>query len=136
MNLTEAMHARMVGDPTLVTMLALYKGEPAVFTTDPAPGDALLPYIVSAGEVVDTPFDTKTTRGRTVWRDVRCYDNAGGSAVAVELMAERVRALFHRQAVLITDFAWVWGECSGPVAADELLAYGRVVTVKLTIEEV
>ena len=136
MNLAETFYDRMAGDPTLAAMLAVYEGAPAVFTTDPAPGDALLPYIVTAGEVVDTPFDTKTTRGRTAWRDVRCYANAGGSAAEVELMAERVRALFHRQAVSITDFEWIWGECSGPVAADELDAYGRVVTVKLTIEEV
>jgi hypothetical protein len=136
MNLTDPFYERMAGDPTLVAMLATYKGAPAVFTTDPVPGDALLPYIVSAGEVVGTPFDTKTTRGRAVWRDVRCYDNANGTAVQVELMAERVRALFHRQAISITDFAWIWGECSGPIVADELEAYGRVVTVKLTIEEV
>ena len=136
MNLTESFHDLMAGDPTLVAMLATYKGAPAVFTTDPVPGDALLPYIVTAGEVVDTPFDTKTSRGRTAWRDVRCYDNANGSAAQVELMAERVRALFHRQAISITDFEWIWGECSGPIVADEQDAYGRIVTVKLTIEEV
>jgi len=136
MNLAETFHDLMAGDAALVAMLATYDGAPAVFTTDPVPGDALLPYIVTAGEVVGTPFDTKTSRGRTVWRDVRCYDNANGSAVQVELMAERVRALFHRQAISITDFAWIWGECSGPIMADELEAYGRVVTVKLTIEEV
>jgi hypothetical protein len=136
MNLTETFHDRMAGDPALAAMLATYEGAPAVFTADPVPGDALLPYIVSAGEVVDTPFDTKTTRGRTVWRDVRCYDNASGSAAVVELMAERVRALFHRQALSISDFAWIWGECSGPIVADELDAYGRIVTVRITIEEV
>ena len=136
MNLTDPFYECMAGDPTLAAMLATYKGAPAVFTTDPVPGDALLPYIVTAGEVVGTPFDTKTSRGRTVWRDVRCYDNANGSAVQVELMAERVRALFHRQAISITDFEWIWGECSGPIVADELKAYGRVVTVKITIEEV
>jgi hypothetical protein len=136
MNLTETFHERMANDATLAAMLAIYDGAPAIFTTEPAPGDALLPYIVTAGEVVDAPFDTKTTRGRTVWRDVRCYASASGSATGVELMAERVRALFHRQAISITDFEWIWGECSGPIVADEQDAYGRIVTVKLTIEEV
>ena len=126
----------MAGDATLAGMLASYEGAPAIFTTDPVPGDATLPYIVSAGEVVGAPFDTKTTRGRTVWRDVACYTEATGSAVEVELMAERVRALFHRQHISITDFEWIWGECSGPIVADELDAYGRIVTVRLTIEEV
>jgi hypothetical protein len=136
MNLSDAFYERMAGDPTLAAMLAIYKGAPAIFTTDPVPGDALLPYVVTAGEVVNTPFDTKTTRGRTAWRDVRCYDNANGSSAQVELIAERVRTLFHRQSVLITDFEWIWGECSGPIVADEPEAYGRIVTVKLTIEEV
>ncbi len=136
MNLTNAFHDLMTGDPTLAAMVAVYGGAAAVFTMEPVPGDALLPYIVTAGEVVDTPFDTKTSRGRTVWRDVRCYTSAGGSAADVEAMSERVRALFHRQYISITDFAWIWGECSGPVVADEQDAYGRIVTVKLTIEEV
>jgi hypothetical protein len=123
-------------DATLAGMLATYDGQPAVFTTDPAPGDAALPYIVSAGEIVDTPFDTKTTRGRQLWRDVRCYDHASGSAAEIDAMAERVRALFHRQALVIPGFVWIWAECTGPIAADEQDAYGRIVTVKLTIEEV
>ena len=48
---TEAIYDALAGDATLVAMLATYGGEPAIFTTDPAPGDAELPYIVSAGEV-------------------------------------------------------------------------------------
>lgn len=126
----------MANDGALAGMLATYEGEPAVFTTDPAPGDAALPYIVSAGEIVNTPFDTKTTRGNQLWRDVRCYDHASGSAQRVEAMAERVRALFHRQALIVPGFVWIWAECAGPIAADEQDAYGRIVTVKLTIEEV
>lgn len=136
MNLTDAFYEHLTGDAALTAMLATYDGAPAVFTTEPVPGAAQLPYIVTAGEVVGTPFDTKTTRGRTAWRDVRCYTHASGSAAEVELMAERVRVLFHRQAISITDFEWIWGECSGPIVADEQDAYGRIVTVKLTIEEV
>ena len=134
--ITDAFHSRMATDAALAALLASYDGEPAVFTTDPAPGDATLPYIVSAGEAVNAPFDTKTTLGNTIWRDVRCYDNAGGSAVTVEAIADRVRELFHRQSFPIPGFAWIWAECSGPIVADEQDAYGRIVTVKLTIEEV
>jgi hypothetical protein len=136
MAITAAFHSRMANDATLAALLALYDGAPAVFTTDPVPGDAVLPYIVSAGEAVNTPFDTKTTRGNRLWRDVRCYDNADGSAVQVEAMADRVRALFHRQSFLIPGFAWILAECSGPIVSDEQDAYGRIVTVKLTLEEV
>ena len=133
--ITEAIYDVLAGDPTLTGLLAVYNGEPAIFTTDPAPGDATLPYIVTAGEVAQSPFDTKTTRGRVVVRDVRCYTDAMGSAVTVEAIAERVRALLHRQILAITDFDWVMAFCSGPMAADAQDAYGRIVTVTMTIEE-
>lgn len=134
--LTQAIYDRLVGDPTLEGLLASYGGEPAIFTVDPAPGDAGLPYIVTAGEVVDAPFDTKTTRGRTLWRDVRCYAAADGSAVTVEDIAERVRDLLHRIPLDVDGFGVFIAECSGPIVADEQEAYGRIVTVKMTMQEV
>lgn len=135
MNLTEALYDRLTGDATLTALLATYRGDPAVFTTDPAPGDAEMPYIVSAGEITDTAWDTKTTRGREVFRDVRCYAPADGSAATVEAMAERVRALLHRHELAVTGFTTVVAECSGPITADEQDAYGRVVTIRLLMEE-
>ena len=133
--ITAAIQDLLAGDGTLEAMLSTYGGEPAVFTVDPAPGDADLPYIVTAGDVSVAPFDTKTTRGRTITRDVRCYASASGSAMTVEAMAERVRALLHRQELTIAGFVWVWAECTGPIAADERDAYGRIVTVRMTVEE-
>lgn len=136
MNLTAAIYDRLVTDATLAAMLATYGEDVAIFTTDPTPGDAELPYIVSAGEVAARSFDTKTTRGREVWRDIRCYAPATGSAVLVEQIAERVRALLHRHALVVAGHeTWV-AEVSGPIAADEEDAYGRVVTVRLICMEV
>lgn len=133
--ITGAIYDVLADDATLAGLLSTYGGEPAVFTTDPAPGDAELPYIVTAGEVSQAPFDTKTTRGRDIMRDVRCYADASGSAVDVEAIAERVRALLHRQPLVIPGFVWMLAECSGPIVADEHDAYGRIVTVRLMIEE-
>jgi hypothetical protein len=136
LEITQAVYDRMANDATLIALLATYRSGPAVFTTDPAPGDATLPYIVTAGAPVDISFDTKTTLGRQLWRDLRCYAAADGSATLIETIAERVRALFHRQALVIPGFVWLWAECSGPIVADEQDAYGRIVTVRFTIEEV
>jgi hypothetical protein len=133
--ITEALYDTLSADVTLTSLLSTYEGEPAIFTTDPAPGDATLPYIVTAGEAVQTGFDTKNSRGRELWRDVRCYAAANRSAVTVESIAERVRALLHRQAIMIDGFIWLLGDCSGPVVADESDAYGRIVTVRLIVEE-
>lgn len=133
--LTQVIYDKLAGDAALAALLGTYGGLSAVFTTDPAPGDAALPYIVTAGSVAESPADTKTTLGRVVTRDVRCYAAASGSAETVEEIAERVRALLHRQALVIPGFVWVLSECAGPMAADEQDAYGRVVTISLTMEE-
>lgn len=134
--LTQALYDKLADDGTLTDLLSTYHGEPAIFTTEPAPGDAEMPYIVTAGEVAQEPFDTKTTEGRIPTRDVRCYAPAGGSAITVEEIAGRVRALLHRQAMSIDGYTWVMSECSGPIAADEQDAYGRIVTVRMIVEEI
>lgn len=133
--LTAAIYDRLAGDATLVDLLANYEGNPAVFTTDPAPGDAVLPFIVTAGEVTQSPFDTKTTRGRNMTRDVRCYAAADGSAVVVEAIAERVRALLHRQPLTIDGHAWLLSNVTGPIVADERDVYGRIISVSLIAQE-
>jgi hypothetical protein len=133
----EALYDTLTGDATLAALLATYEGAAAVFTTDPAPEDATLPYIVTAGAVAQTPYDTKDAnyRGRTLMRDVRCYADADGSAATVEAIAERVRALLHRQAITVEDWAICVAECMGPIAADEPDAYGRVVTIRWIVME-
>jgi hypothetical protein len=135
--LTQAVYDLLTSDTTLAGLLATYGeyGGPAVFTTDPAPGDAALPYIVTAGAPVDTAFDTKTSEGRRVWRDFRCYAEKDGSSVTVEAIAERVRGLLHRTPFVIDGYEVQIVECSGPVAADEPDAYGRIVTAKITMME-
>ena len=134
--LSEAIYDLMTGDATLVGLLATYRDGAAFFTTDPPPGDATKPYGVSAGEVATSPWDTKTTEGREVYRDVRFYTDAGGSAVTVEALAERARALLHRQTLIVDGFSVIVAECSGPVQADEPDAYGRIVTIRFIMEEV
>lgn len=133
--LTGAIYDVLAGDAALVAMLASYQGQPAIFTTDPGPGDANMPYIVTAGEVAQSPFDTKTTRGRVATRDVRCYTAASGSAATVEAIAEWVRALLHRVEMAISNHEWIMAECSGPIVADEQDAYGRIVSVRMTVQE-
>jgi len=133
--ITAAIYDKLAADSTLVGLLTSYKGSPAIFTTDPAPGDAVLPFIVSAGEVSQAPFDTKTTQGRDLIRDVRCYADADGSAVVIEAIAERVRAVLHRQALTIAGYRWIISDCTGPITADERDVYGRVISLSLKAQE-
>ena len=133
--LTAAVYDVLAGDATLQGLLADYNGVPAVFTTDPAPGDATRPYIVTSGQVSDAAWDTKTGLGRRVMRDIRCYDDADGSVVTIEAIAERVRELFHRQSLVVSGFGVLVAICSGPVEADEPDAYGRRVTCQWTMQQ-
>lgn len=133
--LTQAIYNALASDVTLTGLLNTYGGKPAIFTTDPAPGDAAMPYVITAGNVAQEAWDTKTTRGRIATRDIRCYTTESGSAETVEAIAERVRELLHRREIAIDGYDWTMCECSGPAAADEQDAYGRIVTVRMTVQE-
>jgi hypothetical protein len=133
--LTAALFNHLAGDGPLTAMLTDYKSGPGIFTIDPVPGDAVLPYIVTAGEVTQTPWDTKNTRGRFILRDVRIYAPADGSVVLVEAIAERVRSLLHRQTLTIAGFKWIISDVSGPIVADEPGVYGRILTLSLKAQE-
>lgn len=129
---TEAIYHQLRNDAELVSMLATYGGLPAIFTIDPVPGDAVLPYIVTAGQIADTSWDTTYSEGRIIVRDIRCYTEATGSMIAVENMAERVRYLFHRRTIPVDRYDNVITKCTGPIQGpEEEDAYGMIVTVEM-----
>lgn len=133
--ITKAVFNVLNGDSTLTDMLSTFDGVPAIFTTDPTPLKAKLPYIVTAGQVSDVAFDTKTTDGRDFVRDIRCYSkNTRGSTDEIEDIAERVRFLFHRKPFTITGFGVIISNVTGPIARDEEDVYGRILTLQSTME--
>lgn len=131
----EAIYDKLSADSTLTALLGTYEGEPAIFTVDPAPGDADMPFIVISPILDQAPFDTKTSQGRSARIDVRCYAGATGSAVNIEAISERVYTLLHRSELTIDGHAWLWSSCFGPISADEADAYGRIITLQVTAEE-
>jgi hypothetical protein len=136
-SVTQAIYDVLVNDPDIIGSAGVgtYRASPAIYTIDPAPGNAF-PYIIAAGDVSHIPSDTKTSYGREIQRDIRCYDRALGSAARVEALAERVRSLFHNQLVQVPGFTNVLSSVpSGPFVADGEGVYGRVVTVRLLLEE-
>lgn len=132
----DALYNLLASSTELSGLISTYKGFlPAIFTVDPVPEDAEFPYIVLTGAVVQTPYDTKTSQGRQIWVDIRCYSEASGSSITVDAIAETVRGLLHRQSLSGADFSSIWIECEGPIVADDGRSYGRLVTAKITIEE-
>lgn len=138
---TQAFYDRLTGDAELTGQLGTYGGLASVLTKLPLPADFDIdsngPYILSVGEVAVTPgaIDTKNQAGREIDRDIRCYGGLALSPATIEDVAERVRALFHRQSIAITGFRTVIASVSGPIEADEEDALGRVLTVSLSLEE-
>src|SRR5690606_38096455 len=111
---------RMAQDAELVELLSSYEGQPAIFTVDPPPGNAELPYIVTAGAIAfpsEVPEASKTRVGARVLRDVRCYAPATGSFALVERIGWRVFELFHRQELTIDGWDLVRINATGPVSA-------------------
>ncbi len=132
--LTQAIYNRLKDDTMLAGMLSTYNNRPAIFTAQPVPGDAVLPYVIVSGPIADAPWDTKTGFGREITRDIRCYAEQTGSVMLVDNIAERVRQLFHRQMVAVNGYNNVMTVCSGPYAGSTDDAYGRIVTVRFILE--
>ena len=63
-------------------------------------------------------------------------DEMDAAAVAVAEAAERVRALLHRHYLEVDDHVTYLAETAGPIALGVNEAYGRIITVRLTIGEV
>ncbi len=131
---TNAFFAVMNNDATLIALLTSFNSRKAIFTYQPVPKDVEAPYIITTGEVSDEGFDTKTTVGREIRRDIRCYAPADGDASTIETIAERVRTLFHRVDISVVGFKTIDVSVFGPIVADEDELYGRVLTVRCLLD--
>lgn len=131
---TVAVRDRLVTDANLTAMLTAYKTEPAVFTVEPVPGDAVLPYIVTVGHVSDVPFDTFGVTGREINRDIRCYTKNSGSMFTLSAILDRVRFLFHRHRLSIVGHENIMTTClSTTTGLDDDESYGGIVTIRALI---
>lgn len=140
MSLTASIYQRLASDSTLTSLLASYKGNPAIFTVDPAPSDANLPYLVTEGNVLDTTQITQNTKQRTAThtvRDIKIYTEATGTSKPIETIAERVWELFDRQALTIDGWTSVVVRADRPILGPtgDASSYGRVVTLDLILQQ-
>ena len=134
--ITQAIYQRMANDANLTTLLSVYDSAPAIFTADPIPFDAKRPYIMAANDVTVVPFDTKTTLGREIARDIQVVCDATGSHALLEAIAERVRTLFHRYALAIAGFATIIARVVGPISTpSDPRIQVHTITLHLTLEE-
>lgn len=143
---TKAFFDLLRTDTTLCNMLAYYpphtgSTKPAIFTADPPPDNADMPYIIITGHIMDNALDTKSSTGRDFIRDIRCYTDAtkltstyevrSTSTYKVEEIAERVRSILHNKTIAVEGYSQIGKlQCSarqGPIEPD---AYGQIVEVR------
>jgi hypothetical protein len=108
------------------------------FSQYPVPADEALDlkYVVLLPSVTDLPRDTKTTTGRDIVRDLEVWWPYTGSTVDVDLAAERVREILHRQKLTVDGYRNYITSASGPVAGpsdDKVVS--RVVTARFVLEK-
>lgn len=137
---------RLREDATLVQLLAEYDNRPAIFTAQP-PDDAVLPYI-EVSIVSSPPFDSKEKKGVEDVRDVHCYADLSGDSTLVDLIAQTVREIFHKRTLTssgesaypgadqtLDDRSVYVSTVLGVTPTDDEESYGRVVTVRLFVQE-
>ncbi len=134
--LADAIYARLAGDALLTAYLGTWNGNPSIITFRPVPDDAGRPIALAAEVVSDVNADAVTARGRQIVRDIAIHGKAASQFEQVEVAAERVRALFHRQPLDVAGYRVVVvtasGPMSGPAEPDEV---GRIVTLTIRMDE-
>jgi hypothetical protein len=122
-------------DSDVASLISTYGSAPAVFTSSHVPEDVSGTYIWTPPNLSDIAYDTKTTTGRDIHRQVGCYATDTGSDLAIENLAEAVRTVFHRQTVNVGQVNY---HCtaSGPTEAPTGEGIvGRIVTIRLIYQE-
>jgi len=135
--LTTAIFNVLSNDATIAAMLSTYEGLPAVISADEVPNDVKRPYVVIDGAMHDEPWDGKVeeVHGREIHLDIRMYTDATGSVVALDAIAERVRALLHLVQLNVTGYTTIIARCiAGPLkvpTAPQIM--GRMLTFQWTL---
>lgn len=138
MQITKAIYERMASDAELSSLVASYRGQPAIFTVDPVPPDAPLPLIIAAGLVVgptNVPEASKQTIAARPVKDIRCITQASGSFEQIAAVAMRVFWLFERATFPIEEWKLVRSRATLPFLGQmDGAFYSVIVTVTLAIE--
>lgn len=141
--LSQAIYNVLSADATLTGLLAPYtppggSAVPAIFSADPVPEGAPMPFIVWSGALHDEPFGGKVedTIGRVTYLDIRCFAVATGSSQLIDSICERIRALLHNVLLTVAGFTNIIARCTaGPLnAPTDPRIMGRVLTFQWTLD--
>lgn len=131
-DITLAFYTQVAGSSVVVADLGAYGGVSAICTTKRIPSGFPRPYVWMYGEVSNERYGSKDLRGREVMKDVWVVDDAVGTEVRVERLAENLQRLFDGADLNIGTGTWlcqVSGPIIGPTEPDSKLT-ARIVTVR------
>lgn len=137
-DLSQPLRDAIVASADIVALLATYAGEPAVFSSAPAPGNAAYPFILISDDVDKIEEDGLSDFRPSVEREISVYvNNAIPEKYRVaDQVIYLVRTLFHRRRTAITVTGWhvVDIQVSGPVpTSQDDQTEGRVVTLTVRL---
>ena len=125
--LRQGIYDVLAGDSTITNNIATYRSDYAIVDGYELPSDMESPAILY--EVIsDTNADTKTGSIRVIVVDFTVYTCTSTDPVTI---AERIRALFHRQSITVSGWTNIITNVFGPTQG---IINENVKTANLSIE--
>jgi len=120
-------------------LVSLYRGAPAVYKSDPVPGDTARPFLVVQGPHTQQPFDSKNTLGTDSRYTVDAVTDPDGRISTLDALVDAIKRDLHRKPV-----SWGGAHPSQGMIAEIVAVstvptdgtlYSRQVTVRLVSQE-
>lgn len=140
LDLSPALRAALLGEPTIAGLLTTYLDDSAVFTRTPPPDEALYPFIVVSEDIAIINEDGLRSDRPIVMRDLRVYGHQPDDYRVVEQLGYSIRDLFHRkkESLVLADYVILDITAMGPSAAptSDDGVVGRVVTLTIRLRKI
>lgn len=143
-DLSDPLYAAIKGNAGIASALAVYEGQPAIFTSRPTPIESGYPLILAAGDVTYSDQDFIDAPLAVIVRDIAVYglkqrDKTKDQYWIVEATARLVRDLFHRKrgSLIVPGWNVVDIRCTGPIVApvDDDHQIGRLVSLTIRLSQ-
>jgi hypothetical protein len=139
LDLAAPIRNALIGNGPLCALLALWNGEPAIFTRRPVPGDAAYPFILVSPDISIGDEDGLKSLRPTPRRDIGIYGLQPDDYRKVEAAGYLIRTQFHKQrfAVEIPGYRVVQISVTGPMAApvDNANEVGRACLLRFRLKD-
>ncbi|HEY5412058.1 MAG TPA: hypothetical protein VIJ94_15155 [Caulobacteraceae bacterium] len=140
LDLSGPFRAALLNSTPISSLLGIYEGEPAVFTSRPVPAAAPYPQAIVSPPISIGNQDMLKSIIPVPRIDISFYGEQPDDYRTVEALGYLARKLFHRQKFSIDlspDFSVIDIICNGPITApvDDTNRVGRMVLLQLRLKD-